>query len=65
MEQLEMEIHSSPSADRAQLEREVLHRLDKPVLASLTRFFEESPNPHRSSAYALNEPEAACITGIQ
>jgi extracellular factor (EF) 3-hydroxypalmitic acid methyl ester biosynthesis protein len=41
MEQLELEIHSSPPGNRAQLEREVLQRLDKPVLASLTHFFDK------------------------
>jgi extracellular factor (EF) 3-hydroxypalmitic acid methyl ester biosynthesis protein len=39
---LELEIHSSPSVDRAHLEREVVHRLGKPILASLTHFFEKS-----------------------
>jgi extracellular factor (EF) 3-hydroxypalmitic acid methyl ester biosynthesis protein len=42
LEQLELEIHSSPSGNRAQLERDVIQRLDKPVLASLTHFFEKS-----------------------
>ncbi len=42
LEQLELAIHSSPSAERAQLEREVVQRLDKPVLACLTHFFEKS-----------------------
>lgn len=42
MEQLELEIHSSPSANRAQLEREVIQRLDQPVLSTLTHFFEKS-----------------------
>lgn len=42
LEQLELQIHSSPSADRAKLEREVVQRLGKPVLACLTHFFEKS-----------------------
>jgi extracellular factor (EF) 3-hydroxypalmitic acid methyl ester biosynthesis protein len=42
LEQLELEIHSSPSADRLQLEREVVQRLGEPVLAALTHFFEKS-----------------------
>jgi extracellular factor (EF) 3-hydroxypalmitic acid methyl ester biosynthesis protein len=42
MEQLELEIHSSPTGNRTHLEREVLHRLDKPVLSALTHFFEKS-----------------------
>jgi len=44
LEQLELEIHSSPSADRAQLECEVVQRVGKPILASLTHFFEKSEN---------------------
>ena len=42
MEQLELDVHSSPSGDHSQLEREVVHRLGKPVLASLTHFFEKA-----------------------
>jgi extracellular factor (EF) 3-hydroxypalmitic acid methyl ester biosynthesis protein len=41
LEQAELGIRSSPSADRLQLERQVASELGPPVLATLTHFFEK------------------------
>ena len=59
MEQLELEIHSSPSANRAQLEREVIQRLDQPVLSTLTPFVEKSERSLEPLEYELRPAHRA------
>src|SRR5262245_45148558 len=41
LEQLELEIRSSPSGDRGQLERDVVDRLSEPVIRSIDAFIEQ------------------------